>query len=224
MRPAKRTTPARPLPPKQAHKAQKGGCVRVKIEGCPKNLAPSKKPPTHPHRPTHPPFAHPPFAHSRKRIEGGRAVFDVTLPKPLGITPRNFPNRPGVGIAGIKPGATPDLYNKKVLLQDAPGMFVLEGDEVVAVNGTLCEGQDLQNVSQLVKESEGDTLTLKLVRNYLTGPVKIIWKPSLKMATYKRGAILRACEETLGANVRYSCEDGWCSSCWHAEAARLGTL
>lgn len=29
----------------------------------------------------------------------------------------------------------------------------------------------------------------------------------------------KACEETLGANVRYSCEDGWCSSCWHAEVA-----
>lgn len=152
-----------------------------------------------------------------KRIEGGRAVFDVTLSKPLGLTPKNFPNRPGVGIAKIKEGGNTDLWNKKVLLEDADGMFVMEGDEVVAVNGTLCEGQDLEQVSKLVKESEGDSLTLKLVRNYLTGPVKIVWKPSLKMATYKRGALLRACEETLGANVRYSCEDGWCSSCWHAE-------
>ena len=40
----------------------------------------------------------------RKRIEGGRAIFDVTIPKPLGITPKEFPNRPGVGIAGIKEG------------------------------------------------------------------------------------------------------------------------
>eukprot|EP00434_Breviolum_minutum_P035798 symbB.v1.2.031701.t1/scaffold3709.1/size51634/5 len=152
-----------------------------------------------------------------KRIEGGRAVFDVTLPKPLGLTPRNFPNRPGVGVAKINPGGNTDLWNRQVLLEDADGMFIMEGDEVVAVNGTVCEGQDLEKVSKLVKESEGDTLTLKLVRNYLTGPVKIVWKPSLKMATYKRGAILRACEETLGANVRYSCEDGWCSSCWHAE-------
>jgi len=152
-----------------------------------------------------------------KRIEGGRAVFDVTLPKPLGLTPRNFPNRPGVGVAKINPGGNTDLWNRQVLLEDADGMFIMEGDEVVAVNGTLCEGQDLEKVSKLVKESEGDTLTLKLVRNYLTGPVKIVWKPSLKMATYKRGALLRACEETLGANVRYSCEDGWCSSCWHAE-------
>eukprot|EP00439_Symbiodinium_sp_Y106_P047830 s477_g6.t1 len=164
-----------------------------------------------------------------KRIEGGRAIFDVTIPKPLGITPKEFPNRPGVGIAGIKEGppgvsveyvsmllerlllADLDLWNKEVLLNDAEGMFVLEGDEVVAVNGTFCEGGDLKTVSKLVKESEGDSVTLKLVRNYLRGPVKIVWKPSLKMATYKRKALLRACEETLGANVRYSCEDGWCS-------------
>jgi len=152
-----------------------------------------------------------------KRIEGGRAIFDVTIPKPLGITPKEFPNRPGVGIAGIKEGGNTDLWNKEVLLNDAEGMFVLEGDEVVAVNGTFCEGGDLKTVSKLVKESEGDSVTLKLVRNYLRGPVKIVWKPSLKMATYKRKALLRACEETLGANVRYSCEDGWCSSCWHAE-------
>lgn len=32
-------------------------------------------------------------------------MFDVTLLKPLGLTPKNFPNRPGVGIAKIKEGA-----------------------------------------------------------------------------------------------------------------------
>lgn len=37
-------------------------------------------------------------------------------------------------------------------------MFIMEGDEVVAVNGTVCEGQDLEKVSKLVKESEGPSL------------------------------------------------------------------
>ena len=40
----------------------------------------------------------------------------------------------------------------------ADGMFIMEGDEVVAVNGTVCEGQDLEKVSKLVKESEGLSL------------------------------------------------------------------
>eukprot|EP00434_Breviolum_minutum_P019517 symbB.v1.2.017215.t1/scaffold1333.1/size124786/1 len=31
-----------------------------------------------------------------KMIEGQRALFDVTIPKPLGLVPANFPNRPGV--------------------------------------------------------------------------------------------------------------------------------
>ena len=82
----------------------------------------------------------------RKRISGGRAIFDVQLLKPLGLTPRNFPNRPGVGIAKIKEGrgcwiagpsrvpggntatwhqrdvvrrVAKDTWNKMVLLEDA---------------------------------------------------------------------------------------------------------
>ena len=46
----------------------------------------------------------------------------------------------------------------------ADGMFIMEGDEVVAVNGTVCEGQDLEKVSKLVKESEGPSLRSKSFR------------------------------------------------------------
>eukprot|EP00439_Symbiodinium_sp_Y106_P059174 s3973_g8.t1 len=41
-----------------------------------------------------------------KMIEGERAVFDVTIPKPLGLVPANFPNRPGVGVAKITPDSS----------------------------------------------------------------------------------------------------------------------
>eukprot|EP00931_Biecheleriopsis_adriatica_P074896 TRINITY_DN48872_c0_g1_i1.p1 TRINITY_DN48872_c0_g1~~TRINITY_DN48872_c0_g1_i1.p1 ORF type:complete len:339 (+),score=64.52 TRINITY_DN48872_c0_g1_i1:87-1019(+) len=156
-----------------------------------------------------------------RRIEGSRAIFDVTIPKPLGLVPKNFPNRPGVGVAKIKEDGNTDLLNKRVLLDDEEGMWVLEGDEVIAVNDVLCEGKDLEEVSLLVKAAKGDSIKLTLCRNTLSGPVKIIWKPSMKMATYNRKAILRTCEENLGARVRYSCEDGWCSSCWHAEEKYL---
>ena len=54
--------------------------------------------------------------HLRKRIEGGRAIFDVTIPKPLGVTPKDFPNRPGVGIAGIKKGGEFEKHKKRLLL------------------------------------------------------------------------------------------------------------
>lgn len=49
------------------------------------------------------------------------------------------------------------LANQHIGFQ-ADGMFIMEGDEVVAVNGTVCEGQDLEKVSKLVKESEGRSL------------------------------------------------------------------
>lgn len=152
-----------------------------------------------------------------KRIEGNRAVFDVTIAKPLGIVPQAFPTRPGVGIAKIKEGGNADLLNNKVILEGGEGMWILEGDEVVAVNGKMCEGQGLDVMNALVKEAEGDAITLTLVRNVQAGPVKVVWMPTKKMATMKRGTSLRVCEEWLGARVRFSCENGWCSSCWHVD-------
>ena len=50
------------------------------------------------------------------------------------------------------------------------GMWVLEGDEVIAINGTSCKGADLDGVVALVAGSEGDTVTLRLSRNYLKAP------------------------------------------------------
>ncbi|CAK0792095.1 unnamed protein product, partial [Prorocentrum cordatum] len=121
-------------------------------------------------------------------VKGERAVFTVTIPKPLGLTPADFPNRPGVGVAKIAPEGNTDVLNNKVLLESHPGMFVLEGDEVVAVNGTSVEGKSLDVVGPMVKESEGDSVTLTLVRYYNSGPVKVIFIPSKKTCTMKRGA------------------------------------
>jgi len=152
-----------------------------------------------------------------KRIQDYRAVFDVTIPKPLGVTPRNFQNRPGVGIAQIKPdGNTADL-NTRVILEGFESMFVLEGDEVIAVDGIDCEGKNLDYVGALVKSATGDSITLTLCRNYQKGPVKVVWLPGEEMITMNRGSLLRTCAETARAEVRYSCKDGWCSSCWHTE-------
>uniref|UniRef100_A0A7S4QPE4 PDZ domain-containing protein n=1 Tax=Alexandrium monilatum TaxID=311494 RepID=A0A7S4QPE4_9DINO len=152
-----------------------------------------------------------------KRIQDYRAVFDVTIPKPLGVTPKNFQNRPGVGIAQIKPdGNTADL-NNRVILEGFESMFVLEGDEVIAVDGVDCEGKNLDYVGALVKSAPGDSITLTLCRNYQKGPVKVVWMPGEEMITMNRGSLLRTCAETARAEVRYSCKDGWCSSCWHTE-------
>jgi len=150
-------------------------------------------------------------------------LFDVTIPKPLGVIPKNFPKRPGVGIASIKPDGNTSLHNDQVLLKDKNAMFILEGDEVVGINEEMCEGKDVEEVGAMVKAAEGDSITLKLCRNYQQGPVKVVWKPTLKIATMKRGSSLRVCEEFLGANVRFGCEDGWCSSCWHANELYMNT-
>lgn len=152
-----------------------------------------------------------------KMIEGDRAVFDVTIPKPLGIVPRDFPLRPGVGIAKINAGGNTDLLNEKVILNGGEGMWVLEGDEVVAVNGTTVEGQSLEEVKPLVKNAEGDSITLTLCRAYLASPVKVVFLPSGKVCTMKRGTEISKAAEVGVEDVAYSCQEGWCKACWQTD-------
>eukprot|EP00929_Paragymnodinium_shiwhaense_P008659 TRINITY_DN112625_c0_g1_i1.p1 TRINITY_DN112625_c0_g1~~TRINITY_DN112625_c0_g1_i1.p1 ORF type:complete len:354 (+),score=93.81 TRINITY_DN112625_c0_g1_i1:92-1153(+) len=156
-----------------------------------------------------------------KRIEGNRAVFEVSIPKPLGLIPQNFGKRPGVGIAKIKDEGNTYKHNWRILIEDEPGMFVLEGDEVVAVNGQYCEGGDKDQIGDIIKNSEGDSVTLKLARNFHLGPVKVVFEPGHHMITMKRGPFLRNGAEAAGADVKYGCRDGFCSSCWHAEESTM---
>uniref|UniRef100_A0A7S4RJZ7 PDZ domain-containing protein n=1 Tax=Alexandrium monilatum TaxID=311494 RepID=A0A7S4RJZ7_9DINO len=153
-----------------------------------------------------------------RTIEGQRAVFDVTIPKPLGLVPANFPNRPGVGIAKINEDGNADKLNRRVLFDNEPGMWILEGDEVIAVNGVTVEGKDLSEVGPLVKESEGDSITLTLCRAYMAGPVKVLFMPTKKVATMKRGIEISNAAKVGVEEVSYSCKEGWCRSCWHTDA------
>ena len=115
------------------------------------------------------------------------------------------------------------------LVQCSPWRFLY----VYTYNIYVCIYGVRGRVLLLERFGQGDTVTLKLVRNYLTGPaaiwvynqtswpqsngikfqksilidhdhgmtcctmdrccleVKIVWKPSLKIGTYKRGALLR---------------------------------
>lgn len=152
-----------------------------------------------------------------RRIEGERAVFEVTIPKPLGLVPADFPNRPGVGVAKITPGGNTDNANRRVLVDNEPGMFVLEGDEVVAVNGQNVEGQSLDIVGPMVKDSAGDSVTLTLCRAYYAGPVKVVFLPSGKFATMKRGVEILKAADVGVQEVSFSCKEGWCKACWHTD-------
>lgn len=111
--------------------------------------------------------------------------------------------------------------NREVLTKDGEGMWILEGDEVLAVGGTPCEG-DLDKIVDLVMDSPGDRVTITLSRNYLKppkGPIKVVFRPSGGMATVGRGNNFSDIASSVQENVHYSCEEGWCGSCWHREAA-----
>lgn len=149
-----------------------------------------------------------------RRIEGDRAVFDVEIPKPLGLVPRDFPNRPGVGVASIKAEGNTAKLNEDVLVNGQPGMFVVEGDEVVAVNGVSVEGKPLSEVGPLVKDAEGDTIRLTLVRYTSKGPVKVVFLPEGSMVTMRRGTEIQQAGKNCGAGIAYSCHEGWCKACW----------
>jgi len=133
------------------------------------------------------------------------ATFDVSVPKPLGAELQKFPNRPGVGIAQVKDGGGCLAVNQEVLTKDGEGMWILEGDEIVAVEGVSCAG-DLDKIVELVMASEGDRITVTLSRNYLKapkGPIKVVFRPSGNMMTVSPGNKFSNIAASLGE------DDGW---------------
>mmetsp|Transcript_127947 Transcript_127947/g.272854 ORF Transcript_127947/g.272854 Transcript_127947/m.272854 type:complete len:303 (-) Transcript_127947:186-1094(-) len=158
-----------------------------------------------------------------QRLGGDKAVFDVTIPKPLGVKMQKFPQRKGVGIIEIVPGGNTDELNFQVCVDDGPGMWVLEGDRVMAVNGTICEEDEIDGIVKLVGESEGDEITLTLMRNTRKGPIKVVLKPENQVVTVRRNSRLSAAAEyCAGKELTYGCIDGWCGTCWHRERSTNG--
>eukprot|EP00931_Biecheleriopsis_adriatica_P004952 TRINITY_DN106531_c0_g1_i1.p1 TRINITY_DN106531_c0_g1~~TRINITY_DN106531_c0_g1_i1.p1 ORF type:complete len:309 (+),score=43.70 TRINITY_DN106531_c0_g1_i1:62-928(+) len=150
----------------------------------------------------------------------GRAVFDLRVTKPLGVEMQEFPDRPGAGIAQVMQGGGVDALNNRALLDHESSMWALEGDEVIAVNGSPCEGAELDAIVALIAGSEGSEVTLTLARNYLKtpkGPVKVVFLPSGKMATVGRRKPLSEVAEFAEEDVNYACKEGWCGTCWHRE-------
>jgi hypothetical protein len=165
-----------------------------------------------------------------KRASGDRAVFDVTLTKPFGVKLERFPDLKnggykGVGISQIVPDGNTDLLNRKVCLEESdPGMWVLEGDKVIGVEGTICEDADLDEIVSLV-QAAGEQVTLTLVRDTRKGPIKVILLPGGQTATVRRGSRLSAAAEyAFGKELKYGCIDGWCGTCWHRERTTDGVF
>lgn len=160
-----------------------------------------------------------------KRIGGDQAIFDVTIPKPLGIKMQKFPQRSGVGISEIFADSNTDKLNRRVCVDDEPGsgMWVLEGDRIMAINGADTENGDIEQVIKLVGQSEGNTITLTLMRNTRKGPIKIVLLPEGFTQTVRRGSRLSAAAEAAaGQELKYGCIDGWCGTCWHRERTTNG--
>jgi len=163
-----------------------------------------------------------------QRIGPELAVFDVTIPKPLGIKIDYYPavtKKKGVGIAGIQEGGNTDKLNVAVCIQDGPGMWVLEGDRIMAIDGEDCEDEPIGDITQRVVQSEGDSITLTLMRNTRKGPIRVVMLPEGKMSTVKRGSRLSvAAEYSLGRELKFGCVDGWCGTCWHRERSTNGVF
>eukprot|EP00929_Paragymnodinium_shiwhaense_P091250 TRINITY_DN51270_c0_g1_i1.p1 TRINITY_DN51270_c0_g1~~TRINITY_DN51270_c0_g1_i1.p1 ORF type:complete len:291 (-),score=69.52 TRINITY_DN51270_c0_g1_i1:44-916(-) len=158
--------------------------------------------------------------------DGGCSTFDVTIPKPLGAELREFPDRDGVGVASILEDGNTWKLNQEVLTGSMGGMFVLEGDEVIAIDGTSCEGGGMGDVVPLIVESQGDAVTVRLRRSWLKtpkGPVKVMFSPSGKMASVTRGNRLEEIAQLAGEDVAFGCREGICKTCWHTEEA-TGTV
>lgn len=169
-----------------------------------------------------------------QRLGNDQALFDVTIPKPLGVKMEKFPawsKVDGIGISQIVDGGNTDKINEAVCVRDEPGMWVLEGDQVMAIDGEDVEFSDMDEIVDLVTNSEEpDRVTLTLMRNTRRGPVRVVffekdgnWKKGM-WATVRRGAPLSAAADATGQGSKYGCIDGWCGTCWHRERATNGVF
>jgi len=157
-----------------------------------------------------------------KRVGADQAVFDVTIQKPLGLKMEVFPQRAGVGISEIVKDGNTDKVNQEVILNETEGMWVLEGDRVMAVNGEDTDDCGIEEVVELIMAA-GDSVTLTLMRNTRKGPIRVIYLPENLQATVRRGARLSsAAEAAIGRELKYGCIDGWCGTCWHRERTTNG--
>jgi len=160
-----------------------------------------------------------------KRIGGDQAIFDVTVPKPMGVRMQGFPQRKGVGISEVVEGGNTDKINRAVCVDDVPGsgMWVLEGDRILAVNGVDVEDGSVADIVKIVSESESSDVTITLMRNTRKGPIKVVLMPEGFAMTVRRGSRLSsAAEAAAGRELKYGCIDGWCGTCWHRERTTNG--
>merc|ERR1711862_756867 len=109
------------------------------------------------------------------------------------------------------------------------GMWVLEGDEVLAVDGVDIEGS-VDKIVECVQSSESDTLTLTLGRNYLKlpkGPIKVVFAPSGNMTPVSRGMSLekvaRLANEEIDCDVYREVGTGKTYNMRKARPRLLGT-
>lgn len=152
-----------------------------------------------------------------QRVGGDQALFEVTIPKPLGMAIREFPRGEGIGVSEIIEGGNCDKVSKKVYIDDESGMWVLEGDKIMGINGVNVEDEDMDTLLDLIKKG-GNEITFTLMRNTRKGPIKVVMMPGGESATVRRGARLsQAAEYAFGKELKYGCIDGWCGTCWHRE-------
>merc|ERR1719253_665633 len=113
--------------------------------------------------------------------------------------------------------------NRRVCINEDPGMWVLEGDRVMAVNDVSVEAGSIEDIVGIVQGSQEDHVKLTLMRNTKKGPIKVIMMPEGRFATVKRNAKLaQAAEWAAGKELKYGCIDGWCGTCWHRERSTNG--
>ncbi|CAJ1424952.1 unnamed protein product [Effrenium voratum] len=131
---------------------------------------------------------------------GDRAVFDVTVKKPMGLVLEYLPDKKGgmrgVGVSEIvKDGNGYELNRKVCVTEEDEGMWILEGDRIIAVNGIETVDASIEDIARLVGESPDDSVVLTLCRNTRLGPIKVVVLPEGEFATVRRNSRLSSAVE-----------------------------
>eukprot|EP00929_Paragymnodinium_shiwhaense_P095684 TRINITY_DN56922_c0_g2_i1.p1 TRINITY_DN56922_c0_g2~~TRINITY_DN56922_c0_g2_i1.p1 ORF type:complete len:376 (-),score=91.06 TRINITY_DN56922_c0_g2_i1:196-1323(-) len=154
------------------------------------------------------------------KVVNNAVWFDIELSLPLGLGLKDAGgDRNAVIVEEVRDGGSAAAHNDKYILAE-PGPyvrqhFILEGDQLLMVNGQTCNCvADAVEYVQAAEDQEH--IRLKFARQPI-GSVRVVFPEDGTQITAPHSAQASEAAENAGHEVEYKCTDGTCGSCWRRD-------
>ena len=149
-----------------------------------------------------------------------RSTHKLSIPLPLGLVLEEVdiadPSH-GVVVIGISPDGNAAQLNSKLFSNKSPNSTIEIGercicirDKIISVNGTPCHDSGLEDVIQLITNSNDDTIVLEIGRIQQS---TVLHYSQGRCIAAKPGESYGFLAQKCGADVRYECRTGNCLTC-----------